>query len=227
MLGAGLQYWLWTFPMEPDPTGVDPNGRTTAPPFWRAVHRLLGYVFIGIYILLLSQMLPRLPFIGEESATAATYIHVLFGFVIAPVLILKIFILRRGQKFGKKLPLLGSLLLGAAFVIVGLAVPPAVRLRSLPASSTEELSARNILIERCTPCHGASPIVSGQGDDSWGKVLEEMSEIAQESGRPDPVRGDFDLLESYLSRVLPRGDEEGESDRGRGRGRGGDERDED
>jgi hypothetical protein len=213
--------------MEPDPTGVDPNGRTTAPPLWRAVHRVLGYVFAGIYIVLLTQMLPRLPFVEEETANAATYIHILFGFGVAPVLIFKIFILRRAQKFGKKLPLLGSILLGSAFVIVGLAAPPAVRLRSLLASSAEEVSARNILVERCTPCHGASPIVSGQGDDSWGKVLEEMSEIAQESGKPDPVLGDFALLESYLSRVLPRRNEDGESARGRGRRRGDDERDED
>jgi len=205
-----LQYWLWTFPMEPDPKGIDPHGRTTAPLVWRWTHRVLGYGFLGIYLYLMSQMLPRLPFLGEKTADLTVWLHVGLGIMIGALLIAKVVILRIWQRFGNRLRLIGTLLFFAALLAIGLVASRATRLSSLPVSNEDDRMAKRILESRCLSCHGASPIL--RNDDEWPEVLEEMREIARESGRPDPVGDDGYLIARYLERVLPPEKEEDEDD---------------
>jgi hypothetical protein len=198
LAAAGLQFWLWRFPMAPDPTGRDPNGVTTAPRFWRYTHRFLGYVFVVIYGLLASQMIPRLWTYSEWSATSVA--HAVVGAAILPLLFVKVGILRLWQRHGKKLLLVGTMVLACSIVAVGLVAPA-----TLKASSGPE-PGRSLVAERCHSCHGASTVVSEDGDfRDWIKVLEEMRENAEEMRRPDPVRGDARVLAEYLSRV--RGDD--------------------
>jgi len=230
---AILQGWLWMFPMEPDPTGNDPNGRTTAPLLWRRVHRALGYTFAALYIVLVARMIPRFPFLGETADTGII-VHVILGIAIAPILLTKIFILRFAKRFGKALPMMGGLLAAIGILIVAMMTNKGGKLASLPTNGPDEIRAKRILLTRCMNCHGASPMLARDADDSWSNILEKMQEIAKKSNRPDPVQGDAAILIAYLERIEPRlrqakidlgegfrrerEEVEGENDRGRGRG---------
>lgn len=213
---AVLQYWLWTFPMTADPSGRDPNGITTAPRFWRFAHRILGYAFSLIYAVLLVPMTLRLPYLVGESGDLRQFVHAAAGLAIAPVLLVKVWILRFRPRFGKSLIKLGSVVQGLALLTVGLVVGPAAQLATLPISSSTDSFANGLVKKRCVTCHGATPLVNGEGDDSWPKVLEEMREKALDWGRPDPAQSDAPIIAGYLQRVLPRLREE-DGRRGRGR----------
>jgi len=198
---AVLQYWLWTFPMVPDPSGRDPNGQTTAPKAWRMFHRVLGYAFAILYGALLIQMIPRLPFLGESESGVVVWLHAVLGLAILPVLVFKVGIIRVWQKFGKALPIVGGGIALAALILIGAVFAPASDLARWPAATPEDRQAKAIIESRCFSCHGASVILNSD-DKEWGDVLEEMSEIARGSGRPDPVGSDRVVLLRYLSRVI-------------------------
>lgn len=208
-----LQLWLWTFPMVPDPGGPDPHGKTSAPPFWRMVHRVLGYGFVLIYIALMARMIPRIPFLEGETADAATWIHLALGWVIGILLVGKVVILRFAQKWGNRLRAVGVILFLATLVMLGTIARPAQSFASLPATTVAERQTKALISENCGTCHGAMPLF--HGDDSWSHVLEEMQEIAQKSGRPDPVGSRGSEMAAYLQKVLPRSERRKERHRER------------
>jgi len=198
LAAAILQYWLWTFPMAEDPTGRDPNGVTTAPKFWRYAHRALGYAFVLIYLLLLSQMVPRLWRFEAAAWTPTAIAHAAAGLAILPILISKVAILRIWQRHGKKLPVFGSGLAALALVSLGLVAPQFLKV----ASGSEP--GKSLVGERCYSCHASSRILSEDGDArDWLKTLEDMTENAEEMRRPDPVQSDAQKLAEYLSRIRP------------------------
>jgi hypothetical protein len=198
VIAAILQYWLWTFPMSPDPTGRDPNGVTSAPKFWRYTHRVLGYVFVLIYLMLAVQMVPRIWRFDEAAWTPTAIAHAATGLAILPILISKVAILRLWKKHGKKLPLFGSGLAILALASLGLVAPKYLKVASGPEPG------KSLVGERCYSCHAASRILSKDGDGrDWLNVLEDMTENAEEMRRPDPVRNDAQTFAEYLSRIRP------------------------
>lgn len=210
LAGATLQYWLWTFPMAPDPGGPDPNGRTTAPRTWRMVHRALGYLFIAIYIVMLVRMWPRLGLALSGEATTSEQLHAAFGLLVAPILAVKIFVLRRAQRFGKRLRPLGTLVLGLALVLLALVMKPAMQLANLPTSSGGQIQAKGVLTSQCISCHGATKILNN--DKEWHDVVEDMEEYASKSGRPLLLEGSQQLLIEYLQTVLPQEEQDSHED---------------
>lgn len=210
-----LQLWLWRFPMVPDPGGPDPHGKTSAPPFWRMVHRLLGYGFVFTYLALMARMIPRIPFLEGETADTATWVHLALGWIIVILLIGKVVILRFAQKWGNRLRAVGVILFLVTLVMLGTIARPAQTFASLPATTVAERQTKALISENCSTCHGAMPLFDG--DESWSHVLEEMQEIAQKSGRPDPVGSRGPEMAAYLQKVLPRSDEGAEREGGRAR----------
>ncbi|MCA0359749.1 MAG: hypothetical protein LCH41_01715 [Armatimonadetes bacterium] len=208
-----LQLWLWTFPMVPDPGGPDPHGKTSAPPFWRMVHRVLGYGFVLIYLALMARMIPRIPFLEGETADTATWIHLALGWIIGILLVGKVVILRFAQEWGNRLRAVGVILFLATLVMLGTIARPAQTFASLPATTVAERQTKALISENCGTCHGAMPLF--HGDDSWSHVLEEMQEIAQKSSRPDPLGSRGSEMAAYLQKVLPRSERREERHRER------------
>ena len=215
-----LQYWLWTFPMVPDPTGVDPNGITTAPRFWRFTHRVLGYLFVAFYLILMVQMVPRIWQYSLEGWTFQSVAHAALGLMIGLFLTFKVLILRWYQQYGNWLLLVGSSILVCSIGSILLAAPPALKVLNHPGDET----ARRIILRNCTRCHGMGRVV-GESEESgeWHEVLEKMEKFASKRGMPDPSAGQEERLAAFLSRLNPHGqvDEEwGEGDSGGRRRRG-------
>jgi len=228
LVAAILQSWLWTFPMAPDPGGSDPNGVTTAPKFWRMVHRWLGYVFALIYVVLAIQMVPRIWQFESEAWSTGVVLHSVLGLGIGALLGIKIWILRRGQKHGKKLPWFGWGMVALSILVVGLVFSPVRQAIRRPEVSSgtmnmkEAATARKIVFKNCTQCHGLD-VVARPKDDDWMHVLEEMAENAEKRGFPDPSEGERALVAEFLEAVYgfsSESDLDSKSERGRGRGGG-------
>ena len=199
-----LQAWLWSFPMLPDPGGSDPHGKTSAPALWRYVHRGLGYVYLVIYVVLMTEMVPRL-WNYQFELPARTVIHACMGIIIGCLLLTKISILRWFQHFGGALPAVG-LSLGICTVLLGvLSIPFALRAHdfgdALTAENLErvertladiqfdekwdikELASKasfekglQTLTSKCTQCHDVRTILNKpRTGKGWYDVVKRMS----------------------------------------------------
>ena len=222
---ALLQYWLWSFPMVPDPTGTDPNGATTAPYFWRIVHRILGYLFAATYVWLAALMVPRLWRYEADSWGPLQITHAALGLMVGLILVVKVLILRRHQKYGNRLRLVGTVLLFVSVAVVGIVARPPLELMNLG----DDNGAQAIVLRNCVQCHGLSRLFSERRDrEDWLDILQEMREIATGRGVSDPTQGQADRLAAFLATAsfdAKVGEREGDREEGsrRRRRRGRDE----
>lgn len=88
-------------------------------------HRMFGYVFVAIYVVLLVQMIPRL-WSYQIEFPARTVLHIALGMAIGTALLLKIAIVRFFRRLDQSLvPPLGTSLLIGSVVLIGFSVPAA------------------------------------------------------------------------------------------------------
>lgn len=98
-------------------------------------HRIFGYVFLAIYVVLLVQMIPRL-WTYQIEFPARTVVHLTLGMAVGVMLLLKISIVRYFRRLDQDLvPPLGSGVLVSSVVLIGISVPTAFR----EAIATSEL----------------------------------------------------------------------------------------
>ncbi len=90
-------------------------------------HRVFGYVFLAIYVVLMWQMVPRL-WSYQIEFPARTVVHMSLGMAIGVILLLKIAVVRFFTRLDAQLvPALGTSLLVGSVMLIGIAVPPAFR----------------------------------------------------------------------------------------------------
>ncbi len=88
-------------------------------------HRVFGYVFLAVYLLLILQMAPRL-WTYQIEFPARTVVHLSLGMAVGVMLLLKIGIVRFFRRLDQTLvPLLGTSLLVSSAVLIGISVPSA------------------------------------------------------------------------------------------------------
>ena len=147
--GTLLMYWLWGFPYDHE------KHKSKAPPSLMAVHRIIGYLYVAIYIIMMWQMFPRLWNYQIEFSPRSA-IHLSFGFLIGGVLFLKFLVVRFFKHLESRLaPLFGTLLMLSTLLLVGLSVPTAFKEYQLRRSivggdvfSSENIDRINLLISR-------------------------------------------------------------------------------
>ncbi len=227
VVNASLMAWLWRFPMQPDPTGRNPNGVSTAPRWGVNLHRGLGYVFVAAYVALLFEMLPRTWQFRETTASAV--VHGVLGVFAGVVLAFKIAVIRRLHAFGNRLPWIGGTLAVTTLIVAGLGVVPAWRLLQPLRSVPPDLAAgREIVSRKCNQCHGASTIASEREDPrKWDRITREMQRFSRRFPGKEPIlENERILAAAYLASILAEDEDDGADDddgrrrRRRGRGRG-------
>lgn len=226
IVNAALMAWLWRFPMAPDPTGRDPNGVSTAPRFPTNVHRVLGYVFVLAYVVLLFEMVPRAW--QFRVATPVSVVHGLLGVGVGVILAIKLAVIRRYQRFGNRLPWIGGALAVTTLLVAALGVVPAwIVLRPSVPLTAELARGRDVVSQKCNQCHGASTIASEREDArKWNRITREMQRFSRTIPGKEPITDDERALAAaYLAHTRGEGEdrdaeeEEDGGDRGRGRGR--------
>ncbi|MEM9187903.1 MAG: DUF6529 family protein [Myxococcota bacterium] len=220
-----LQAWLW------NPKYWDEQKKKThAPPFWIAVHRISGYLYFGIYIIMMWEMLPRL-WEYQVELPARTVLHAVCAILIGVILVTKILILRFFRYFEEAMPALGFGLLLCTIVLTTLSLPYVIqahgaglklddenieRVREIlgnldiPEEFSPELlttedsfeKGREVLVQKCTPCHDIRTILSRpRNGESWLSLNQRMAEKPQIS---EPItQPDVYFVTSYLVAVTP------------------------
>ena len=119
-----LMYHLWGYPF-------DKETRKSAAPKWAMyLHRGIGYLFAICYVVLMTQMLPRL-WEYQVEFKAATVAHILLGFTVGFLLVLKIAIMRFFRHFEEWMPYLGTAILLCTILLMGLSLPVVFQERAL------------------------------------------------------------------------------------------------
>ena len=129
-----LMFHLWGYPFD------KVKKLSSAPRSLMRLHRVLGYMFLLLYIVMMIEMVPRM-WNYQVEWPARTVAHMMFGMSIGIVLLIKISILRFFRHFEEWMPVLGTLLLGFTIVLASLSMPHAFREMALARASTASLSS--------------------------------------------------------------------------------------
>jgi cytochrome c5 len=131
--GLGIAFWvvglanvllmfkLWGYPFDHE------RLVSSAPRSLMALHRVLGYVFLAIYLSLMLQMVPRL-WAYQVELPARTVAHLVMGLAIGALLFVKILIVRVFRHLeSSTAPLLGIVVFVCTTILIGLSAPLALR----------------------------------------------------------------------------------------------------
>jgi len=137
-----LMFYVWKFPFDHE------KSKSSAPSIAIISHRLLGYLFVIIYIYIMWQMVPRL-WSYQIELPARTVVHLVLGILIGALLITKIVIVRYFKHMEARLaPILGSGLFICAILLVGLVLPFSLREAYLESTALGDDSMLQSRIER-------------------------------------------------------------------------------
>lgn len=123
-----LMYWLWGFPFD------KATKTSAAPKPLMYTHRVLGYLFVICYVAIMWHMVPRLWTYQVEFPTR-TVAHILLGFTVGFLLIIKISIMRFFRHFEEWMPFLGTAILLGSVLLIGLSVPFIFQEKALAATA--------------------------------------------------------------------------------------------
>ncbi len=213
IVNATLMAWLWRFPMQPDPTGRDPNGISTAPRFGTNLHRALGYVFVLTYAVLLFEMVPRTW--EFRVATPLSVVHGVLGIAVGVLLVIKIAVIRRFRRFGNRLPWIGGALVVTTLIVAALGIVPAwMVIRPLTPLSPELARGREVVSGKCNQCHGASTIAEERDDArKWERITRRMQRFSRTIPGKEPITEDERrLAAAYLAHTLGEIDDHDDGD---------------
>ncbi len=116
-----LMFHIWKFPFDHEKL------KSEAPVSLVRLHRLLGLVYVLIYLYLMYQMVPRL-WAYQIELPARTVVHLSLGILIGVILITKISIVRFFKHMEAKLvPMLGVSLFLCTFLLIALTLPFSLR----------------------------------------------------------------------------------------------------
>lgn len=133
-----LMFHLWGYPYDKEKL------KSSAPTIWLFVHRAMGWVFVGIYIYLMAQMVPRM-WNYQIEFPARTVMHLTLGMAIGALLLVKIVIVRFFHHLeGQLAPFLGTSLLICTVLLIGLSAPFAFREGYLQASAMDAFDDQSL-----------------------------------------------------------------------------------
>ena len=116
-----LMYHLWGYPYDKE------KHQSSAPRWLMNLHRLMGYAFLAIYLILMWQMVPRL-WNYQIELPARTVVYLTLGIAIGAILILKLSIVIFFRHLeGTLVPMLGTMLMICTILVICLSVPFSLR----------------------------------------------------------------------------------------------------
>ena len=170
-----LMFYLWKFPYDHE------THASSAPRRLVQLHRILGVIYVIIYIYLMYQMVPRL-WAYQIELPARTVFHLTLGMSIGAILIIKIAIVRFFKHMEAKLiPALGVSLTICTMLLIFLALPFSLREAYLRTTALEgddmEIMERIERIREQLPSAGITEpalidqLASSESLDSGRQVL--------------------------------------------------------
>jgi hypothetical protein len=134
-----LMYYLWAYPYDKEKL------KSEAPVLLVRLHRLLGILYLAIYVYFMWQMIPRL-WNYQVEFPARTVVHMVLAMTIGAMLFVKIMIVRFFKHMEASLiPMLGTAVFICTVPLVGMSAPFAYREAHLrkQAAFGDVLDSRN------------------------------------------------------------------------------------
>ncbi len=149
-LSTYLMFKFWGYP-------YDEERRKSECPQWKMnVHRGVGYAYGIVYLVMMVQMVPRL-WEYQVEFPARTVAHIMLGFTIGVILILKISILRWFRHFEEWMPVLGVGLLLCTVLLSAMSLPFVFREQVIAASEETFAPANRARVRELLASSGLPP----------------------------------------------------------------------
>lgn len=220
-----LMFHLWGYPFDKE------RRKSEAPPWARYLHRALGYLYAICYVIMMWHMLPRM-WEYQVELPARTVAHVMLGFTIGFILIIKISIMRFFRHFEEWMPYLGTGLLFCTVLLLGLSLPAAAQERALAerafssdnvarvrqvlpsagfpegtdfdllTSSASLARGRHVLLRKCVRCHDLKTILLKPRTP--GDWLRTVERMTEKPALFDPIEErELHAVTAYLVAITP------------------------
>lgn len=220
-----LMFHLWGYPFDKD------RRKSEAPAWAMYLHRALGYLYAICYVIMMWNMLPRM-WEYQVEFPARTVAHLILGFTIGFILIVKISIMRFFRHFEEWMPYLGTSLLLCTVLLLGLSLPAAAQERALAerAFSSENVArvrhvlpsagfpegtdfelltssaslarGRHVLLRKCVRCHDLKTILMKPRTPS--DWLRTVERMTEKPALFDPIEErEMNAVTAYLVAITP------------------------
>ncbi len=231
-----IMAWMWKYNDKSKHTGADHQDDTdpwqTTLRKWVITHRVLGILYVVIYIILMTQMIPRM-WSYQVELPARTVFHLTLGLSIGIILISKVVIIRFFQHLGHYLPVMGYVLFFFTTLLLSVSIPFAYQEQRMIQSTrafseeniqrvqellpkagyTEDVShdlvnldvlkaGREVLLQKCIQCHDLRTILAKPRTPKGWADLVERMASKPIIGMPITV-DEVDWATVYLVGITP------------------------
>lgn len=151
---------------------------------WRYIHRIFGYLFITLFIIILFFMVDKTAGIQKEL-TPRAIIHIVLAITLIPLLGIKIAIARRYPKLGTKLPMLGITIFVISFALTAITAGYyALHRSNLTYTTISSLKSGHLDVElgksmtnnKCNKCHSLERVyLAYKNDEAWSSTINKMA----------------------------------------------------
>ncbi len=147
-------------------------------------HRLLGYLFLSIFGIMIFFMIRKVAGFQEELTARAVF-HIVLALGLIPLIVTKVLVVRRLPQLSEKLPLLGIAIFMFSFVLTGITAGYYVLHRSnltyttLSAHDNDVLNmelGKAVTNKKCSKCHSLERVYRAyKSDDGWAGTVNKMA----------------------------------------------------
>ncbi len=151
---------------------------------WTVTHKTLGYLFILIYLGMVGFMIKKAGAYQMELSPRAI-LHIALGLFLAPAIGFKLLIVKRCRRFFAYLPVLGTLIFAAAFVLTGLSAGyfflhnTTITVESLSEPDDTVFDKRlgwHLVLQKCSKCHSLARVLkANKSEAGWVKTVVRMA----------------------------------------------------
>jgi len=195
-----LQAWLWG-PQFWD----DVAKKTRAPRAWLRVHRMVGYTFAIIYVVMMWQMVPRL-WHYQFELPARTVFHAVAAITLGVILVTKISIIRFFRHFEEAMPKLGFGILLCTIILSVLSLPFSLRAHALDRSTENARRVQRLLTELSLPGVDVTKVSGARGLERGREVLTTgcvtCHDLRTILAKPRDARGWYDIVQRMAEKPM-------------------------
>jgi cytochrome c2 len=174
-------------------------------------HRILGYTFIALYVLMVVTMIIRISYYQDELSPRSIF-HVILALSLIPLLGVKLLVAKKYKLLTSRLFFLGMTIFLLAFLLNAISAghyylyKGAVRevtISSIDRETMNEDIGRQLVVKKCSKCHTLERIFRSFNDEEgWTRTVNRMSLIDTPNIRDyDAKQIIFFLVKQQESRI--------------------------
>ncbi|CAG35236.1 c-type cytochrome [Desulfotalea psychrophila] len=151
-----------------------------------SAHRILGYLFIALFALILFFMIEKAAGLQQELSARAVF-HIALALALIPLLLVKVLVVRRLPHCSEKLPLLGITIFTFSFVLSGITAGYYILHRSdfvyttLSVQDSDVLDielGKALMTGKCNKCHSLERVYRAyKSEDDWVVTVNRMAQL--------------------------------------------------